>query len=67
MLYFQEPFNKQIVYSDNFQQFLTIEQVDLHRYKIVLPDGNYNYYTFTDGLCSTVELHHSFYTVYLQN
>ena len=67
MLYFQEPFNKQIVYSDNFQQFLTVEQVALHRYKIVLPDGNYNYYTFTDGLCSTVELHHSFYTVYLQN
>ena len=67
MLYFQEPFNKQIVYSDNFQQFLTVEQVALHRYKIVLPDGNYNYNTFTDGLCSTVELHHSFYTVYLQN
>jgi hypothetical protein len=67
MLYFQEPFHKQIVYSDNFQQFLTIEQVALHRYKIVLPDGNYNYYTFRDGLCSTVELHHSFYTVYLQN
>ena len=67
MLYFQEPFNKQIVYSDNFQQFLTVEQVALHRYKIVLPDGNYNYYTFRDGICSTVELHHSFYTVYLQN
>lgn len=66
MLYFQEPFNKQIVYSDNFQQFLTVEQVALHRYKIVLPDGNYNYYTFTDGLCSTVELHHSFYTVYIK-
>jgi len=67
MLYFQEPFNKQIVYSDNFQQFLTVEQVALHQYKIVLPDGNYNYYTFRDGICSTVELHHSFYTVYLHN
>jgi hypothetical protein len=66
MLYFQEPFNKQVVYSDNFQQFLHVEQIAQHRYKIVLPDGNYNYYTFRDGVCSMVELHHSFYTVYIQ-
>lgn len=66
MLYCQEPFNKQTVYSDNFQQFLTVEQVALHKYKIVLPDGNYNYYTFSNGICSKVELHHSFYTVYIQ-
>ena len=66
MLYFQEPFNKQIVYSDNFQEFVNVEQVAEHRYKIVLPDGNYNYYTFRDGICSMVELHHSFYTVYFQ-
>jgi hypothetical protein len=66
MLYCQEPFNKQTVYSDNFQQFLIVEQVALHKYKIVLPDGNYNYYTFSNGICSKVELHHSFYTVYIQ-
>ena len=66
MLYFQEPFNKQVVYSDNFQQFLHVEQIAQHRYKIVLPDGNYNYYTFKDGICSMVELHHSFYTVYIK-
>lgn len=66
MLYCQEPFNKQAVYSDNFQQFLTVEQVALHKYKIALPDGNYNYYTFSNGICSMVELHHSFYTVYMQ-
>jgi uncharacterized protein DUF6134 len=66
MLYCQEPFNKQTVYSDNFQQFLTVEQVALHKYKVVLPDGNYNYYTFSNGICSMVELHHSFYTVYIQ-
>ena len=66
MLYCQEPFNKQNVYSDNFQQFLTVQQVALHKYKVVLPDGNYNYYTFSNGICSMVELHHSFYTVYIQ-
>ena len=66
MLYCQEPFNKQTAYSDNFQKFLTVEEVALHKYKIMLPDGNYNYYTFNNGICSMVELHHSFYTVYIQ-
>ena len=66
VLYTREPFNNQIIYSDNFQQFLNVEQVAPHRYKIVLPDGNYNYYTFQDGVCSMAELHHSFYTIYIQ-
>ena len=66
MLYTKEPFNKQLIYSDNFQQFLNVEQIAPHRYKIALPDGNYNYYTFKDGICNTAELHHSFYTIYVQ-
>lgn len=66
VLYTREPFNNQKIYSDNFQQFLNVEQVAPHRYKIVLPDGNYNYYTFQDGICNIAELHHSFYTIYIQ-
>ena len=66
MLYCKEPFDKQIIYSDNFQQFLSVEQVAPHRYKIVLPDGNYNYYTFRDGICQVAEIHHPFYTIFIQ-
>ena len=66
MLYCEEPLNKQTVYSDNFQKFLDIEKISLHKYKIVMPDGNYNYYTFQNGICQTAELHHSFYTIYIQ-
>lgn len=66
MMFCQEPLNKRTVYSDSFQQLLNIEEVALHRYKVVLPDGNYNYYTFKDGICNMAELHHSFYTIYLQ-
>ena len=66
MLYCKEPFDKQVIYSDNFQQFLSVEQVAPHRYKIVLPDGNYNYYTFRDGICQVAEIHHPFYTIFIQ-
>jgi predicted PurR-regulated permease PerM len=63
LLYSNEPVNVQIVYSDNFQQFLHIQKVSEHKYKIDLPDGNYNYYSFLNGICSNVEVHHTFYTI----
>ncbi len=66
MLYCKEPFDKQVIYSDNFQQFLYVEQVAPHRYKIVLPDGNYDYYTFRNGICEIAEIHHPFYTIFIR-
>ena len=63
LLYCNEPVNVQIVYSDNFQQLLHIQKVSEHKYKIDLPDGNYNYYSFLNGICSNVEVHHTFYTI----
>jgi hypothetical protein len=63
LLYCNEPVDIQIIYSDNFQQFLQIQKVSDHKYKIDLPDGNYNYYSFLNGICSNVEVHHTFYTI----
>lgn len=65
MLYMHEPVNIHTVYSDNFQQFLTIQKTGEHAYKVVLPDGNYNCYFFKDDICNKVEIHHSFYTIYM--
>jgi len=63
LLYSNEPVDIKIIYSDNFQQFLHIQKVSDHKYKIELPDGNYNYYSFQNGICSKVEVHHTFYTI----
>lgn len=63
MLYTSEPLAGRTVYSDNFQQFLPVQKVAAHQYKIDLPDGNFNYYFFKDGVCNKVEVHHSFYTI----
>ena len=66
LLYCQEPGDNAQVYSDNFQQFLQVKQVSPHVYRIDLPDGNYNYYSYTNGVCSKVDIHHSFYTIQIQ-
>jgi hypothetical protein len=64
-LYSKEPVNISKVYSDNFEKFLSIQKVDAHKYKITLPDDNYNVYHYIDGVLNLVEIHHTFYTVKL--
>jgi hypothetical protein len=66
LLYCREPDDNAQIYSDNFQQFLQVKQVSQHVYRIDLPDGNYNYYSYTNGVCSKVDIHHSFYTIQIQ-
>lgn len=62
-LYWVEPINMQKVYSDNYQQFLVISKIRSHTYKVILPDGNYNYYSYTNGICSKVEVFNSLYNM----
>jgi len=61
-LYSKEPESISKVYSDNFQTFIPIVKADLHKYKVTLPDGNYNYYYYKNGVLALVEVHHSFYS-----
>lgn len=60
-IYWTEPVNISSVYSDNFQQYVTIQKINAHHYKIKFPDGNYNEYYYNNGICTKVEVHHSFY------
>ncbi|MXV50498.1 hypothetical protein GS399_05890 [Pedobacter sp. HMF7647] len=66
MLYVNEPGLTTKVYSDNFQKFLNIRKVKTHCYRIDLPDGNYNDYTYTNGICSKIDIHHTLYTIQVQ-
>ena len=51
------------VYSDNFQKLLDIKKVEENKYRLTLPDGNYNYYTYKNGVCSKVDIERTFFTV----
>jgi hypothetical protein len=66
LLYCHEPADNDKVYSDNFQQLLAVKKTAEHVYRIDLPDGNYNYYTYTNGICSKVDIHHSLYTIQIE-
>ncbi|MEO3402473.1 DUF6134 family protein [Mucilaginibacter sp. CAU 1740] len=66
LLYCREPQDNAQVYSDNFQQFLQVKEVSPHIYRVDLPDGNYNFYSYTNGVCSKVDIHHSLYTIQIQ-
>ena len=68
-LYDKEPVDVPKVYSDKFQQFLPIQTVADHHYRIKFPDGNFNEYYYKEGRCVRVEVHHSLFrsTFELQN
>ncbi|MBC8032953.1 MAG: hypothetical protein H7Y03_02325 [Chitinophagaceae bacterium] len=65
-MYQTEPVNRSRVYSDNFQTFLTITQLPGHVYRINLPDGNYNEFTYSKGVCTRVSINSSMYTIQLK-
>lgn len=65
-VYVSEPVNITKVYSDNFQQLIDIQRIADHHYKIKFPDGNYNEYFYTNGVCSKIEIHHSLYSATIE-
>jgi hypothetical protein len=60
-LYYNEPANNASVYSDSYKTLITIIKLEDHKYKVTLPDGSYNYYYYNNGICTKVEVVHSFY------
>lgn len=60
-MYCVEPVNINRVYSDNYQKFLPVTKIRQHTYKVELPDGNYNYYSYTNGICTKVEVFNTMY------
>ena len=65
-VYIIEPVNITKVYSDNFQQQVDIQKIGDHHYKIKFPDGNYNEYFYTSGVCSKILIHHSLYSASIE-
>jgi len=61
-LYSMEPLNVDKVYSDIFETFLAIQKTGEHRYRITLPDGNYNNYYYKQGVLNLVEVRSSLYS-----
>lgn len=50
-LYTMEPVHQKKTYADKFKQFIPIETVGAHHYKVTFPDGGSNEYYYKDGIC----------------
>ena len=63
LLYTNVPKNVSKVYSANYQKLVDIKKISENKYRLLLPDGKYNDYTYTNGICSKVEIVRSIGTV----
>lgn len=62
-LYFTEPSGIKQLYSDIYLTMLDIKKVANGVYKLLLPDGNVNYYYYSDGVCSKVKIDRMLFSV----
>jgi hypothetical protein len=63
LLYTDMPENINKVYSANFQKHLDIKKIEENKYRLTMPDGKHNYYTYKNGLCTKVEIVRSLFTL----
>ena len=56
LLYTTIPETITKVYSASFQKLLDINKIAENKYRLTLPDGKYNYYTYKNGVCTKVEI-----------
>ena len=63
LLYTNIPETINKVYSDNFQKHLDIKKIEANKFRLTLPDGNYNYYTYKNGICTKVDVERTFFTL----
>lgn len=63
LLYTTIPDTVSKVYSANFQKHLDIKKIEENKYRLTLPGGKYNYYTYENGVCTRVEIVRSLFTL----
>lgn len=56
MLYTHVPAGINKVFSGNLQKMVEIKKTGENKYRLLLPDGKYNDYTYANGICSKVEI-----------
>lgn len=63
LLYTTVPNNIDKVYSGNFQHMLNIKKISENKYRLILPDGKVNDYTYKNGICTMVEIVRPLFTI----
>lgn len=66
LLYIKEPVDLKPLYSDHYQSFVDVKKIAVHKYRVNLPDGNYNEYYFDNSVCKLITINHSLYTITME-
>lgn len=65
-LYTVEPVHVRHVFMDKYQQFVPVEVLGAHHYKLTFPDGAYNEYYYKDGLCVKVKMNSNWFNAIME-
>ncbi len=66
MLYFQEPVGVREVYAESYLALCPMEPAGKNRYKLTLPGGKINYYTYKGGVLTEVLVERSWFNIYFR-
>ncbi|WNJ19801.1 DUF6134 family protein [Pontibacter sp. G13] len=64
--YWEEPVGRSQVFSERWGHYLPFEQVGPHKYRVLLPTGNYNYMTYREGKCVELQVNHTLATLFFR-
>ncbi len=59
-LYHDEPTGIKNIFSENFRKFIPLKEIRPHYYELKLPDGNSNFYSYANGICTGAEVNTNF-------
>jgi hypothetical protein len=62
----REPINMKQIFSENFQKFIDVTETKPHQYTLHLPDGNKNFYSYENGICTQAQINTTFTTAYFK-
>jgi len=65
-IYSHEPTTASLIFSDRYQQFLAVQKIEEHHYRIRFPDGSANDYWFENGVCKKIEIDHKLYSAIME-
>lgn len=51
-----EPAGVKVLFSENYRKFISLMEIRPHYYELELPDGNSNFYSYSNGICTGAEV-----------
>lgn len=61
--YYKEPIGRTEIYSERWGAFIPVKKIDKNKYELSLPNGNENYMTYSNGICTEMEVNHMLATI----